>query len=479
MRLRLVVLVPFITSAFLGPASRHPAPLRATSDEETAPPLLSIPVPGSATATLQVPALATQRGLLRDIKEDAADVDPAAAFRRSLKATRALTNVGAKLLRDPQNADAPRLTRELFEELGATFVKLGQLVASSPTLFPEAWTTEFEKCLDGAPPIPFAVVKKTVERSLGKRLSTTFATFDSTPLATASVAQVHRATLRGTNEQVVVKVVKPGVADSLTADLAFLNGAARLLEAVAPETKRISLRAVAAQLRDATKQELDLRQEAASLLSFDAFLTKTGFGDEVCVPRPFPELCSRDVLTMTFLEGSRLTDATASNEAADAVATVIRCWGRSVVEHEFFHADLHGGNVLLLDDGRVGLIDFGIVGTLPAEVYGGVVALAAGWNAQPRDYVGVARALRDMGVVDGASFDEAAFAADLEKAIAATEANDAAAIVSDVIAVSENNNLVLPSDFGLLTKQAIYLNRYVTTLAPDLDPFAEDVLGGV
>ena len=236
---------------------------------------------------------------------------------------------------------------------------------------------------------------------------------------------------------------------------------------------------MAAQLRDATKQELDLRQEAASLLSFDAFLTKTGFGDEVCVPRPFPELCSRDVLTMTFLEGSRLTDATASNEAADAVATVIRCWGRSVVEHEFFHADLHGGNVLLLDDGRVGLIDFGIVGTLPAEVYGGVVALAAGWNAQPRDYVGVARALRDMGVVDGASLDEAAFAADLEKAIAATEANDAAAIVSDVIAVSENNNLVLPSEFGLLTKQAIYLNRYVTTLAPDLDPFAEDVLGGV
>lgn len=161
-----------------------------------------------------------------------------------------------------------------------------------------------------APPIPFAVVKKTVERSLGKRLSTTFATFDSTPLATASVAQVHRATLRGTNEKVVVKVVKPGVADSLTADLAFLNGAARLLEAVAPETKRISLRAVAAQLRDATKQELDLRQEAESLVSFDAFLTKAGFGDQVCVPRPFPELCSRDVLTMTFLEGSRLTDAT-------------------------------------------------------------------------------------------------------------------------------------------------------------------------
>ena len=468
------VLLP-IASAFLGPTRRNPAPLRATTDDETAPPLLKIPIPGSATATLEVPALATQRDLARDIKNDAADVDPTAAFRRSLKATRALSNVGAKVLRG--STDAPRLTRELFEELGATFVKLGQLVASSPTLFPEAWTSEFEKCLDDAPPIPFHVVKKTVEQSLGRRLSTTFASFDREPLATASVAQVHAATLRGTGERVVVKVIKPGVADSLIADLAFLNGAARLLEAVAPETKRISLRSVAAQLRDATRRELDLTKEAESLMSFDAFLETAGFASQVCVPTPIPELCSKDVLTMSRLDGQRLTDATASPEAAASVATVIRCWGRSVVEHEFFHADLHGGNVLLLEDGRVGLIDFGIVGTLPSEVYGGVVALAAAFNAQPRDYNGVASALREMGVAADV-FDEAAFASDLKKAIEATEANDAAAIVNDVIAVSENNNLVLPSEFGLLTKQAIYLNRYVTTLAPDLDPFAEDVLGG-
>ena len=462
------VLLP-IASAFLGPTQRKQAPLRATTDDDTAPPLLKIPIPGSATATLEVPALATSRALARDIRSDAKEVDPTAAFRRSLKATRALSNVGAKILRG--STDAPRLTRELFEELGATFVKLGQLVASSPTLFPEAWTSEFEKCLDDAPPIPFHVVKKTVEQSLGRRLSTTFASFDREPLATASVAQVHAATLRGTGERVVVKVIKPGVADSLIADLAFLNGAARLLEAVAPETKRISLRSVAAQLRDATRRELDLTKEAESLISFDAFLQRAGFSSQVCVPTPIPELCSKDVLTMSRLDGQRLTDATASPEAALSVATVIRCWGRSVVEHEFFHADLHGGNVLLLDDGRVGLIDFGIVGTLPSEVYGGVVALAAAFNAQPRDYAGVAAALREMGVAEDV-FDEAAFAADLQKAIEATEANDAAAIVNDVIAVSENNNLVLPSEFGLLTKQAIYLNRDVTTLAPDLDPFA-------
>ena len=114
------------------------------------------------------------------------------------------------------------------------------------------------------------------------------------------------------------------------------------------------------------------------------------------------------------------------------------------------------------------------VGTLPEAVYGAVIKLAGAFNAQPRDYPGLATALRDMGVVDAGAdgFDAAAFAADLERAFAAAEANDAAALASDVVRVSEANNLVLPREFGLLTKQAVYLNRYVSTLAPDLDPFA-------
>ena len=125
----------------------------------------------------------------------------------------------------------------------------------------------------------------------------------------------------------------------------------------------------------------------------------------------------------------------------------------------------------------MGLIDFGIVGTLPEAVYGAVIRLAGAFNAQPRDYAGLATALRDMGVVDaGAAFDADAFAADLARAFAAAEANDAAALAADVIRVSEDNNLVLPREFGLLTKQAVYLNRYVATLAPDLDPFAGDLL---
>ena len=453
-----------------------------------------VPIPGSKTARLEVPSLPRQRELAREILEESRRVTPAAAARRSARAAAGLARVSLRVLQNPGAASAPRLTRELFEELGATFVKLGQLVASSPTIFPEAWTSEFEKTLDGAPPVPFATVKKVVEKSLGKRLSAAYATFDETPLATASVAQVHAATLRGSGRRVVVKVLKPdvrGTARDLRAragpigrgrvrgDAAFRAGASRgrrgpgrrrrrsrtrsartsrfstapsarravfvvsrpdamlredgalqksaepvlvspsvrkdapdaasprsnpadeprprrgvaaiepapqaaLLEAVAPETKRVSLRDVAAQLRDATLQELDLREEAARLSSFSAFLDDAGLAGDCAVPTPVLELSSEQVLTMERFDGSRLVDATAGPDAEAAVATVIRVWARSVVEHDFFHADVHGGNVLLLNDGRVGLIDFGIVGTLPAAVYGAVIRLAGAFNAQPR-----------------------------------------------------------------------------------------------
>ncbi|KAH8090195.1 hypothetical protein JL720_6506 [Aureococcus anophagefferens] len=401
-RLAQALVFAAVADALVAPT--RPRPSRVARGAHGDGPLLSVPIPGSASATLQVPGFAAQRaprGARRGVARRAA-ARGAAAVRG---AERGRGEDAAKVLRDPAAASAPRATRELFEELGATFVKLGQLVASSPTLFPEAWTAEFEKTLDGAPPVPYATVKRVVEASLGTTIAAAFSTFDEAPLATASVAQVHAATLRN-GDRVVVKVLKPGVRDTLTADLVFLNGAAKILEAVAPETKRVSLADVAAQLRDSTLQELDLREEARRLRSFRGFLASSGLDQAATCPLPYEDLSSKEA----------------------AVATVIRTWARSVVEHDFFHADVHGGNVLLLRNGTVGIIDFGIVGTLPPAVYGAV-------------------------------------------------ANDAAAIVGDVIAVSEDNDLVLPREFGLLTKQAVYLNRYVTTLAPDLDVFEGDLLG--
>lgn len=143
---------------------------------------------------------------------------------------------------------APRTLRKLFERLGATYVKLGQFVASSPTVFPEEYVLEFQNCLDSTPTVSFETVKTIVEADLGKPLSEVYSKFDETPLASASVAQVHAARLVS-GEDVVVKVQKPGVKDTLAADLGFLEVAAKALEFIAPDLSRLSVAAIVQDLR--------------------------------------------------------------------------------------------------------------------------------------------------------------------------------------------------------------------------------------
>ena len=461
-------------SGFLAPRPRSGSSGRAGRTAlASSDPLLSLPIPGSARARLEVPGWDAQRQLLRELVDEAQRVSPAAAG--GPRGRRRGRGHVARVAANPFSASAPRVARavrgarrDLREARPADRV--------DPTLFPEAWISEFEKTLDEAPPVALAEFGLFVAGELGVPLATAFASFDEAPLATASVAQVHAATL-ATGERVVVKVLKPGVSDTLTADLAFMTSVAKVLEAVAPETKRVSLAAVAQQLRDSTLQELDLREEARRLRSFRKFLDASGLAPAVTCPLPVDARSGERVLTMTRLDGDRLVDAAASDDAAAAVATVVRAWALSVVSHDFFHADLHGGNVLLLRNGTVGLIDFGIVGTLPPAVYGAVVRMSSAFSASPRDYRALATALKDMGIVDARDgFDADAFAADLRRALERSEAGDAAGVASDIIGVSERNNLVLPQEFGLLTKQVVYLNRYVTTLAPELDVFSDSLL---
>ncbi|KAH8083825.1 hypothetical protein JL720_8062 [Aureococcus anophagefferens] len=457
-RLAQALVFAAVADALVAPT--RPRPSRVARGAHGDGPLLSVPIPGSASATLQVPGFAAQRALLEALVEESRDVPPLAALRRSAA-------LNAAVAKTARRCSRPAAARRRWRRASSS---RSSARPSSSSASSSRRARRSSRGLDGrvredarrAPPAPTPTVKRVVEASLGTTIAAAFSTFDEAPLATASVAQVHAATLRN-GDRVVVKVLKPGVRDTLTADLVFLNGAAKILEAVAPETKRVSLADVAAQLRDSTLQELDLREEARRLRSFRGFLASSGLDQAATCPLPYEDLSSKEVLTMTRLDGSRLVDADASNPASEAaVATVIRTWARSVVEHDFFHADVHGGNVLLLRNGTVGIIDFASRHAALA-VYGAVVDLAAAFNARPRDYGGIADALRGMGVADGAKFDREKFAGDLRRAFDAVEANDAAAIVGDVIAVSEDNDLVLPREFGLLTKQAVYLNRYATT----------------
>ena len=256
----------------------------------------------------------------------------------------------------------PKILKRLFEELGATYIKLGQFIASSPTLFPAEYVLEFQTCLDNTPTVPYSVIRKIIQDDLKKPLSEIYSYVDPTPLASASVAQVHRARLKDGTE-VVIKVRKPGVDSTLEADLGFLFISSRLLELLNPSLSRLSFSSIVGDLRLSMLDELDFRKEAQNLISFRNFLDRNAITDATA-PEPYLEASSTRVLTMEYLKGLPLVDLEGikkytSNPEATLIAA-LTTWGSSVVGNEAFHADVHGGNLLVLEDGRVGFIDFGI-----------------------------------------------------------------------------------------------------------------------
>lgn len=397
----------------------------------------------------------------------------------------------------PDEAVVARSLRRLFERLGATYIKLGQFIASTPTIFPAAYVREFANTLDQTERVPYPKVKEIVEADLGRPLSAVFRRFEQEPLATASIAQVHAATL-ATGEDVVVKVQKPGIEDVLKADLGFLYASARVLQFLAPDLGRSSLADIAGDIRESMLGELDFRQEQANLLKFREFLDANGLSGIATAPLPYPEASSARVLTMERLRGAPLVDLEGirqySSNPEQTLIDALNVWALSVRLNDFFHADVHSGNLLVLTDGRVGFIDFGIVGRIPPRIWGAVNDLSLAFARQ--DELGMARALIQMGAT-GAEVDEARFAegigqvlrrlGDLQpelrvrrsadgraaQAQVAFDESEVTELVLELVRVAEEGGVKLPREFGLLLKQALYFDRYNRILAPDLDPLRD------
>ena len=311
-------------------------------------------------------------------------------------------------------------------------------------------------------------------------------------LASASVAQVHAATLRDGNRDVVVKVQKPGVSDTLRADLGFLAVAGKVLEFLAPELSRLSLANVITDLRESMLGELDFRQEGKNLGEFREFLVANGLTDVATAPSFYPEASATKVLTMERLYGVPLVDLEGikgySSNPEQTLINALNTWTLSVVSCPFFHADVHAGNLLVLKDGRVGFIDFGIVGRIPPRVWNAIQELAVGFAAS--DWQAMAAALVQMGATDE-DVDVRKFGEDLRRVVQSVEeitpqvmvqqsADGVSAAVAvdeaqvtqlalDLVAVAEGNGVKLPREFGVLVKQVLYFDRYTRLLAPELD----------
>ncbi len=264
---------------------------------------------------------------------------------------------------------AVRAVRLAFGDLGATYVKFGQFVGSAPDIVGEQIADEFRSCLDAGPPIPFEQVRWIVEEDLGRPLAELFAGFERQPIAAASIAAVHRATLH-TGERVAVKVLRPNMEQIVAADLGVMTLPVRIA-AEQGFDRAMDLLGFLVGLREQVAEELDLRNEARAMVAFKEVLAELQL-DLLVVPRTYPELSSRRVLTMEFLDGVPL-DAMENIERMGLdprpyVRQLMQAWILTADRFRAFHADIHAGNLLMipgangdLSAAKLGMLDWGIV----------------------------------------------------------------------------------------------------------------------
>ena len=262
--------------------------------------------------------------------------------------------------RDRRRAWLGQVVVDLFRELGATFIKVGQIMSTRPDLIPEYLSTALAELQDHVGPFPFEEVVKTVEKDLGRPLQSLYAEFSPVPLASASVSQVHKARLPD-GRIVAVKVRRPAVVALCTFDLAVMRQGARLL-GVIPSVATLEPLATVEEFGRAIFAQLDFRIEAANNRRF-----RRNFAGhpEVVFPELVDNLCTERILTMSFVEGTKILSTPATRSDPKRVARLgLSTLLKMIFEDGFVHADLHPGNIFITPDDKLALLDLGLVGVL-------------------------------------------------------------------------------------------------------------------
>ena len=374
-------------------------------------------------------------------------------------------------------ADLSRRMREAAETLGPTYIKLGQIISSGEGIFPNELVSEFIKCRDQVPPEPFSSVRRVVESELGATLESTFATFDREPIAAASIAQVHGATLRD-GTPVVVKVQRATVDELVHKDLKVMAWLSPFLVGRIPVASLANPPALVEVFAQTISEELDFRVEAANMLDVAkvfADLEQTQF----IVPRPHPTLVTRRVLVMERLDGFRFDDLDRYDEYGVDTHAIVRASMIGFMEgaliHGVFHGDLHGGNLYVRPDGRTALLDFGITGRMSeARRLAFVRLLIGGMMNNPIDQLG---AMRDLGALPDDT-DLEAVANDLgllDEVIDPTtmSPDQLTEELQRVVKALLGYGARMPKELMLFVKNMVFLDGAIARLAPDLDLFAE------
>jgi ubiquinone biosynthesis protein len=373
---------------------------------------------------------------------------------------------------------APERLRLMFEELGPTFIKLGQVLACRPDMLPIEYSRELTKLTDAVAPFPSQKAKEIIEQDLHGPVERIFAAFDDVPVAAASIAQVHRATLRDGTE-VIVKVQRPDIDRIIDRDISIMRGIADLIESRVPELAPYNVPGIVDEFAHTIKKELDFFIEAANAAQLRNNFDKS---DVLYIPRIFNELSSKRVLVLERIEGIRINDFQRLDEAGfdrrEIALKGAAAFFKMVLQDGLFHADPHPGNIFVLPDGRLGLVDFGIMGRVTEEnmeLFANIfVALAEhNYDALVRQYV-------NLGFVSEESLNIDKFEREMKEDLAEllepyygmqVKQIDFGAYIDRVTHILLRHKLRQPSNLYLMDKALITLEGLLKQLDPSFNYF--------
>lgn len=368
----------------------------------------------------------------------------------------------------------PARVRRALEEMGPTFIKLGQILATRMDLFSPEWIAEFEKLQDRAPSVPFTEIRQQLQEDLGAAPEEVFAELVSEPLAAASIAQVHRARLRN-GDEVIIKVRRPGIRLIVEADLRLLQRLAKIVEAESPEMSRFRPREVVRQFTLSLRRELDL---AAECRNSERIARNFSDCSEIVIPKVYWAWTGERVNVQEAVNGIPGRDLEGAEQAgldrkilARRGATAVL---KMILEDGFFHADPHQGNIFYLPENRIAIIDFGMVGHLSAERRGQVVDLLHGLVEREADRV--VEVLLDW--AGAANIDQDSLKLEIDglvdqyHGVPLKELN-ISTILADLTTLLRDYHLALPPDLTLLIKSLITLEGMGRQLDPDFDMVTE------
>lgn len=400
---------------------------------------------------------------------------------------RAATSVGGALAgwwlldkrRSPEasRAGLSRRLRRSFEKLGSSYIKLGQIVSSGQGIFPDELVAEFKLCRDRVPAEPFSHVRAVIEADLGRPLPAVFAQIDEKPLASASIAQVHAARLVS-GEDVVVKVQRPQVAELVRQDVAAMAWIAPYLVGRIPVAALANPPALVELFAETISEELDFRLEAQNMLDVAHVLRDAG-QDIVVVPRPHPELVSRRVIVMERLHGFHADDIDGMRAAGIDTAAVLRSLMIAFLEgamiYGVFHGDLHGGNLVVMRDGRVGLFDYGMTGRMAEPQR--LAFLRMMMTGAANDVRGQLAAFRDLGALDpDADLDELMRILKVDQPVRDPTKMSSEELVGEIQQVLRGllkHGARLPKHLMLYVKNMLFIDGSIARYAPDVNLFGE------